>query len=104
MDAFRFCPELFEVRTEVLEALGGAGFQWLSHYSSVDPLHDVFGIEVCGILEEDDALAIRTLLHEMFPAWRVGCLCFKDYGREPGYKTSVFRDEPREREQWETAE
>jgi hypothetical protein len=104
MDAFRFCPELFEVRTDVLESLGAADFQWLTHYSSVDPLHDVFGIEVCGIREEDDARTILALLQQMFPAWRAGCLCFKDYGREPGYKARVFREEPREREQWETAE
>ena len=103
MDAFRFCPELFELRTEVLAKLEDAGFQWLSHYSSVDLLHDVFGIEVCGIFEEDDAAAILSLLRKMFPTWRVGCLCYKDYGREPGFKASVFRDKPREREQWETA-
>jgi hypothetical protein len=103
MDAFRFCPELFELRTDVIAALNDAGYQWLSHFSSVDPLHDVYGIEVCGIADHDDAVAIRALLHKMFPTWRVGGLCYKDYGREPGFKTSVFRDEPREREQWETA-
>ena len=103
MDAFRFCPELFELRIEVQAALGDAGFEWLSHYSSVDPLHDVYGIEVCGIHEEDCAIAIRSLLISMFPNWRVGCLCHKDYGREPGFKASVFRDEPQEPEQWEIA-
>ena len=103
MDAFRFCPELFELRTDVQAALSEAGFDWLSHYSAVDPLHDVFGIEVCGIHEHSDAIAIRALLISLFPTWRVGCLCFKDYGREPGYKASVFRDAPRENEQWETA-
>jgi hypothetical protein len=103
MDAFRFCPELFEVRTDVMAALNDAGFEWLSHFSSVDPMHDVYGVEVCGIAEEDDAMAIYELLHAMFPAWRQGGLCYKDYGREPGFKASVFRDRPREREQWESA-
>jgi hypothetical protein len=37
MDAFRFVPELFEVRTIVLERLTKEGFNWLSHYSSVAP-------------------------------------------------------------------
>jgi hypothetical protein len=103
MDAFRFCPELFEVRTDVQAALNDAGFQWLSHYSSVDPIHDLYGIEVCGIHEQDDAVAIQELLVAMFPTWWPGCLCYKDYGREPGFKAKVFRDEPRERESWETA-
>ena len=29
-------------------------------------------------------------------------MLYKDYGREPGWKVKVFRDRPREREQWET--
>jgi hypothetical protein len=103
MDTFRFCPELFEVRTDVLAALNDAGYQWLSHFSSVDPIHDLYGIEVCGIIEQEDAVAILKKLQTMFPTWRVGCLCHKDYGREPGFKARVFRDKPREREQWETA-
>ncbi len=102
MDAFRFCPELFEVRTDVLAVLNDEGFEWLSHFSSVDPLHDVYGIEVCGIREEDDAISIQTLLRNLFPKWPFGGLCYKDYGREPGFKAKVHRDEPQEREQWET--
>jgi hypothetical protein len=69
-DAFRFAPELFEVRTNVMQALTDAGFGWLTHYSSVDPLHDVYGIEVCGIHEKDDALRVLELLMRMFPAWK----------------------------------
>jgi hypothetical protein len=72
MDAFRFAPELFEYRNEVIAALGDAGFDWLSHYSSVDPLHDVYGIEVCGICEHEDARQIQNLLIEMFPSWKPG--------------------------------
>ncbi|MGD9636674.1 MAG: hypothetical protein AB7G28_24950 [Pirellulales bacterium] len=84
-----------------MAALNDAGFEWLSHFSSVDPVHDLYGIEVCGILEENDAITIRELPCRMFPEWRSGCLCYKDYGREPGFKARVFRDEPRGREQWE---
>ena len=103
MDAFRFCPELFEIRTSVLAALNDAGYEWLTHFSAVDPIHDEYGIEVCGIIEQDDATAILRLLQRMFPNWRRGSICFKDYGREPGYKASLVRDEAREHEQWETA-
>ena len=72
MDPFRFSPELFEYRNDVLSALLDAGYEWLSHFSSVDPLHDLYGIEVCGILEKDDAVDILQLLMRMFPAWHPG--------------------------------
>ena len=72
MDAFRFAPELFEVRNNVIEHLTDKGFDWLSHYSSVDPIHDEYGIEVCGILQREDATEIQELLIAMFPDWRPG--------------------------------
>ena len=72
MDAFRFAPELFEVRTDVMAALSDEDFDWLSHYSSVDPLHDLYGIEVCGIHQLDDAKSILKLLMRMFPEWMPG--------------------------------
>jgi hypothetical protein len=55
-----------------MTALAEAGFDWLSHYSSVDPLHDVYGIEVCGIREKEDAIQILGLLVGMFPSWKPG--------------------------------
>ena len=72
MDAFRFAPELFELRNEVMQRLTDEGFDWLSHYSAVDPIHDEYGIEVCGIVERCDASAIQRLLISMFPSWRSG--------------------------------
>ena len=72
MDAFRFAPELFEVRNDVMHRLTDEGFDWLSHYSSVDPIHDCYGIEVCGIIQRDDAVAIQRLLMDMFPTWMPG--------------------------------
>ncbi|HUA64419.1 MAG TPA: hypothetical protein VME24_01130 [Alphaproteobacteria bacterium] len=103
MDPFRFSPELFEIRADVMEALEEAGYLWLSHYSSVDCLQDLYGIEVCGIHDKEDAVAIDGILTRMFPNWNVGCLCHKDYGLEPGWKARVYRDKPRQRENWETA-
>ncbi len=72
MDAFRFAPELFEVRTAVMERLNEEGFDWLSHYSSVDPIHDDYGIEVCGIHQREDAKSILHLIMRMFPNWIAG--------------------------------
>ena len=102
MDAFRFSPELFEVRSDVLTALERAGFQWFSHFFSVDCLHDLHGIEVCGIREQDDAAAIRQLLMEMFPDWISDGLWYEDNGCEPGWVAEIYRDRPCEDETWET--
>ena len=102
MDAFRFSPELFEVRTRVMDELDSAGFHWLSHYSSVDPIHDLYGIEVCGIIEKEDAQSIQKLLIRILPHWPYRHLQLKERGREPGYKAVIHRDSPRESESWET--
>lgn len=103
MDAFRFSPELFEVRTDVLATLHDAGYEWLSHFSAVDPLHDLYGIEVCGILDEEDAGAIQAILEGLFPTWHFGHVCYQDCGCDRGFKAVVYRDESRGTQQWETA-
>jgi hypothetical protein len=91
-EPFRFCPELFSLRTSVIDKLAASGFEWLSHFMSVDLLHDQYGVEVCGILRYEDADEIQELICEIFPTWKTGCLCFKQYGAEPGYKVKIFRD------------
>jgi len=53
MEPFRFAPELFEVRNDVLAKLSDAGYEWLSHFSAVDPLHD---LAVAHVEAGDDAL------------------------------------------------
>ena len=102
MDTFRFSPELFEHRNEVMEALEQAGFHWMSHYSSVDCLHDLYGIEVCGIHQKPDAVTIRNILAKLFPDWISCRLMQKDGGREPGWIARIHRDKPRRQKQWET--
>ena len=42
MERFAFHPELFELRNAVLEMLADQGFAWLSEFSSIDLLHDVY--------------------------------------------------------------
>jgi hypothetical protein len=70
-DAFRFSPELFELRTAVISELRERGIEWLSHYSAVDVMHDLYGIPVCGIHKEDDASRILDVLRKMFLAWKI---------------------------------
>lgn len=103
MDAFRFCPELFELRGDVMAKLAREGYLWRSHYSSIDGMHDLYGIEVCGIHEREDAIAIRELLIVMFPRWISGPVRYQDYGREIGWMTEIHRDPEGPDETWQTA-
>ncbi len=92
MKAFRFEPELFVYRPDVVNALGEAGFEWLVDFTAVDVLHDLFGLEVCGIAKEADAQRIEKLLRQMFPAWKFWYHVYYDGEREPGWKVVIHRD------------
>jgi hypothetical protein len=100
MNTFRFSPELFEFRSELLARLADEGYHWLSHFSSIDPLHDVYGLEVCGIADRADAVAILRILRSLFPTWQRGRLYHKDFGREPGWKAVLQRDPECEEDPW----
>ena len=103
-DSFRFSPDLFQIRLDVIAQLNERNFDWLTHYSSVDPAHDVHGIEVCGIRHHEDAKEILALLKEMFPHWHPACLCYYDCGAEPGFTARVGRDRDQLEEHWETVD
>ena len=91
MSEFAFHPELFEERTVALETMAERGFHWFEHFSSVDLLHDLYGLEVCGIAEEDDAGAILVVLQERFPAWTHTDLYYHDHDRDRGWKAMIFK-------------
>jgi hypothetical protein len=100
--SFQFHPELFDHRNAALEALDEHGLVWLSDFSSVDLLHDVFGLEVCGIAERSDAMRIKRILTRLFADWPHSHIGLKDYGdRDLGWKVIVHRDmEDEEGEEW----
>src|SRR5262245_4915147 len=102
MDSFAFHPELFELRTEVLELLAEHGFAWLSDFGSIDLAHDTYGIEVCGIHEESNAHAIKKLLRRKFSSWRYSHMYYKDGStREPGWKVIISRDPEDYGDRWD---
>jgi hypothetical protein len=102
VDAFEFHPELFDVRNEALEALADGGYTWLSDFSSVDLLHDIYGLEVCGIPEQRDAQAIERLLRQLLPSWGHSRMMLKDYGdRDLGWKVVVSRDPEDYEDRWQ---
>jgi len=94
MPEFRFYPELFECRTKLLDVLEDNDYQWLSHFSAVDLVHEAYGLEVCGIKDEEDAIYIDSIFHALFPDWKYGCRCLKDYGdRDVGWRVKRCRDQ-----------
>ena len=55
-------------------------------------MHDVYGIKICGIQEEDDASKILTILRRMFPSWNTWRTYYEDHGRDPGFRVTIQRD------------
>ena len=101
-NSFQFYPELFEDRGHAMEILEEVDVVPFSDYGSVDLLQKEYGLEVCGIHKEESVETVRRVLTGGFPHWHFGRICFKDYGREPGWKVSVhmFRRDCREGRGW----
>ena len=87
--SFSFYPELFDQRSEATEVLDDAGIEWLTAYTSIDLLHEEYGLEVCGIQQQADLDAIAEALSEAFPHWHHCRVCYKDGERDPGWKFAI---------------
>lgn len=104
MSSFSFYPELIEYQGEVRELLAEHDYEWLSDYSAVDCLHDVHGLEVCGIATEQTAHAVLRILGRRFSSWRHRHVKLKDWGdRDCGWKSIIHRDAERDSDSWATA-
>ena len=92
----RFAPELFECHSEAQTALANEEILWLSHYSSVDPLHDLCGLEVRGIKDEETADRIAAALRRRFPTWPYCSAALSGCwgGKEPGWVAYIHRSSP----------
>jgi hypothetical protein len=86
---FEFHPELFEHRSRASELLETAGYTWFSDFSSIEPIHEEYGLEICGILNEGDVGPIAEALQRGFPHWHHQRICLQDHGREPGWTVSL---------------
>jgi hypothetical protein len=86
---FEFYPELFEQRGRVADILAAAGYSWFGDFSSIEPLHEEYGLEVCGILNDNAVGPIMEALRREFPHWHHQKVCLQDYGREPGWTVSI---------------
>jgi len=64
-------------------------------------MHDVYGIEVCGIREEADTSNIHQILKKMFPTWNIHRTYCKDFGADQGFMVTIQRDPEPPDQQWE---
>lgn len=95
-DPNRFCPELFEARSRVLAALETAGYSWVVEFSTISPIHDLYGLEVDGIRNRVEAIAISRLLRRLFPEWGYRSIWLGwRWGAEPTWKSCIWRDDHR---------
>ncbi len=74
-----------------LEVLAAHDLHWFQHFSSIDLLHDVFGLEVCGIAEESDARLSLCVLEKTFPGWPHSDLYYRRSGCERGWKALIHK-------------
>ena len=87
--AFELHSELFGHRSRATELLEAAGFTWLCDFSSIDALHEEYGLEICGIRDEACAEAIAGVLRQGFPQWHHQTLGRTEGGREPGWTIAI---------------
>jgi hypothetical protein len=88
--AFTFSPMLFEEKAKASRILEDAGFIWMNNYSSIEILHDTYGLEVCGIRDELEVKRIADAMKKAFPQWHYDHISEQNYGREPGWTFSIF--------------
>jgi hypothetical protein len=84
-----FHPELFECRGRAMDLLAEAGFAWFGDYSSIEPAHEEFGLEISGIRNETDVQPILATLQRAFPHWHHTRISMHDEGREPGWRVEI---------------
>jgi hypothetical protein len=88
--SFSFYPELFDQRADAADVLADEGIEWFTSYTSIDLLHEEYGLEVCGIQQEADLETIAEILREAFPHWHHSRVCFKKGDRDPGWKFAIY--------------
>jgi hypothetical protein len=93
MNSFAFHGDLFQTRDRVRLLLANNGFNWLTHFGSIDLLHDVYGLEVTAISSEADAVAIEKLLRKQLREWRNSRVFYESNNvGEIGWKVIISRD------------
>jgi murein DD-endopeptidase MepM/ murein hydrolase activator NlpD len=101
-DAFAFFPELLNLSNGLVSELSAAGYEMTVDYYSIDAIHDVNGLEVCGIHDPQTALDIIRFLLRRFPGWNAGWLHAPDSGSTQEWVARIQRDRGTTMEYWGT--
>lgn len=100
-DPNAFYPELFEIRQDVILFLNEEGIQQ-GDYECIDVMHDVHGLEVCGVFDRKLAMRLTRLLIGRFPGWLPGWLHSPTASSQQGWIASIQRDRDDVFEYWAT--
>ena len=101
-DAFAFFPELLSLSTALVSELSVAGYEQTVDYGAIDVMHDVHGLEVCGIHDPQTGLNIIRFLLRRFPGWNAGWLHPPDHTSTQKWVARIQRDRDVAMECWET--
>ena len=101
-DPFAFSPKLLSLTQDLKGDLASAGYEEGADYSSVDAMHDVHGLEVCGIRNSETALEVTRLLLRLFPGWNAGWLHAPEYSSAQDWVATIQRDRDPVLEYWDT--
>ena len=91
-DPYAFSGELLGCVSELAEQLELAGFDEMSDYTSIEVMHDVHGLEVCGIPSASLALEIARLLLRHFHSWNAGWIQHPERESSQAYVARIQRD------------
>ncbi len=95
MSTFPFHPELFAERGRAMNALADLDLLWFSSYRSIDIEHELYGLEVCGIRDQETAETVAMALRRTFPEWRNGYMYERSYADgDPGWTVVICREGP----------
>src|SRR5262249_22036602 len=101
-DPAAYHPELLNLSQGLVSELSEAGYELLCDYSSVEAMHDVHGLEVCGVRSSEDALDIVRLLLRCFPGWNAAWFGVPDSSAAHAWVARAQRDLDPEPEYWGT--
>jgi hypothetical protein len=101
-DPFAYSSELLALAQGLKGDLASAGYDEGIDFSSVDAMHDVHGLEVCGIRNSDAALEVNRLLLRLFPSWNAGWLHAPGHSSAQDWVATIQRDRGPLPEYWDT--
>ena len=72
-----------------MTAIECTGDPQAAHGKVKDALTGAHSPDVCGIKEEENVKPIATAMQTGFPHWHHYGFCFRDFGRDPGWKFAI---------------